>query len=121
MKLTKTQVNVLVALVTAVFMLIVMRFTSPKCKTCAHNDASDKDIVMFGRDSCPYCIKMKEQLEKDGVWGRVKYEDVENDKHAATMFAKEDADGVPYFVAPYTGKSASGSQPTVELLDALEL
>ena len=61
---------------------------------------------------------MKQQLKNDGVWGRVRYHDVENDPQAKILFKKENTNGVPYFKSD-NGKTASGSQPTDQLIETL--
>jgi thioredoxin-related protein len=92
-----------------------------ECKKCDQAKEGDnkKDIQMFGRDTCPYCVKMKKQLKEDGQWSRIDYKDVEKSEEAKLAFKKEDASGVPFFKSEHA--TSSGSQTTKSLLENLGL
>jgi glutaredoxin-related protein len=77
-----------------------------------------EQYIMYGRDSCPYCIKMKEQLKKDGVFYKFKFVDVSTSK-GSRLFSMTNADGVPFFINPVNNKHAVGAMPTKELLMTL--
>ncbi len=77
-------------------------------------------IVMYGRESCPYCVRMRNQLRKDGVWKYVEYRNVETSSvHRNAYRHKLNSPGVPYFMNPSNNKTTMGSQPTDKLLKNL--
>ena len=78
------------------------------------------DITFYGRDSCPFCVKMKKQLEDDGLFSKLDYVDVETQEgHEA--FSQIKVSGVPHFECKSTGKSSTGFKPTDSLLNELDL
>lgn len=84
-------------------------------------DVSHGDIQFYGRDSCPFCVKMKKELKKDDVlYNKIEEIDIETDE-GADKFKDVDASGVPHFTCKSTGKSTSGFQPIDKLLENLGL
>lgn len=75
-----------------------------------------KRPVMFGRDSCPYTVKMKEQLEDDGVMSKFEYVDVTTDE-GEERFSAVGGEGVPTF--ELNGRIAIGAMPTSKLIKIL--
>lgn len=75
--------------------------------------------IMYGRDSCPHCVTMKENLRKDGAIQDFRYIEVTSD-YGKQEFNKTPARAVPYFVNEESGQSAMGSMQTQELLETLE-
>tara|TARA_Y100000389_G_C17469368_1_gene528863 strand:+ start:2453 stop:2932 length:480 start_codon:yes stop_codon:yes gene_type:complete len=74
---------------------------------------------MYGRESCPHCVVMKERLRKDGVIQEFRYIEVTSD-YGKKEFDKTSARSVPYFVNEASGKTTTGSMKTSELIDVLE-
>ena len=92
---------------------------------CTNNQSTsmqinNDDIDFYGRDSCPFCVKMKKQLKQDNVFQQMKYIDVESGE-GAEAFKSVEADGVPFFTCTSTGKSSTGFKSTNELLSELGL
>ena len=84
-------------------------------------DISHGDIQFYGRDSCPFCVKMKDLLkETPDVYSKIEYIDVETDE-GQRKFKNLNASGVPHFQCKSTGKSTSGFQSLSKLLSNLEL
>ena len=84
-------------------------------------DVSHGDIQFYGRDSCPFCVKMKKLLqESPDLNAKIEHIDVETPEGSA-KFKKVNASGVPHFECKSTGKSTSGYQPVEKLLDNLGL
>lgn len=75
--------------------------------------------VMYGRDSCPHCVVMKEKLLKDGVIQDFRYVEVTS-TYGKNEFDKIPARAVPHFVNESTGQSVTGSMETSALINALE-
>ena len=75
--------------------------------------------IMYGRESCPHCVDMKERLRKDGVIQDFRYIEVSSD-YGKKEFNKTPASAVPFFVNEESGQTAMGSMKTPELLEALE-
>lgn len=92
--------------------LIVMYFIKLSFKS------NGVQYLMYGRDSCPYCKQMKEQLMKDGVFYKFKFIDVSTNK-GSRLFSMTNADGVPFFINPVSNSTAVGSMSTKELLITL--
>lgn len=95
--------------------LLVHCLTSPKIK-----QDKTKQIVMYGRMSCPFTEKAVQRLKKDGMWGNVRFVDTETPEGSAE-FETKPVDGVPYFENPSNGKDAVGYMPTKVLLHKLEI
>lgn len=90
-------------------------------KDVDEDDIEENDITFFGRDSCPFCVKMKNQLQNDGMLDYMEYVDVETPE-GAEAFQNSEGDGaVPYFECASTGKSSTGFKPTKTLVKDLGL
>jgi len=84
-------------------------------------DVAHDDISFYGRDSCPFCVKMKKLLnETPDLNKKIQHIDVETPEGNA-KFSEVDANGVPHFECKSTGKSTSGYQPIEHLLTNLGL
>ena len=84
-------------------------------------DVSHGDIQFYGRDSCPFCVKMKKLLEKTpDLNAKIEHIDVETSE-GASLFKNVNASGVPHFECKSTGKSTSGYQSIEKLLNNLGL
>lgn len=75
-----------------------------------------KRPVMYGRDSCPFTVKMKEQLEDDGVMSKFEYVDVTTEE-GQERFGAIGGEGVPTF--ELNGRIAVGAMPTSNLIKIL--
>lgn len=75
--------------------------------------------IMYGRESCPHCVIMKERLRKDGVIGDFRYIEVTSE-YGKQEFDKTPARAVPFFVNEASGQTATGSMETPKLLETLE-
>lgn len=75
-------------------------------------------IVMYGRDSCPYTLKMKSELKNSGLYKKIKYVDVTTPEGAAE-FKKTGFDGVPAFKG--NGRVAVGFMKSSNLLKKLNM
>ena len=90
-------------------------------ETFAAVDVSHGDIQFYGRDSCPFCVKMKKELKKDdSLYDKIEHIDIET-AEGADKFKDVAADGVPHFECKSTGKSTSGFQLVDKLLENLGL
>lgn len=86
-----------------------------------NSDVSHGDIKFYGRDSCPFCVKMKNELKTDmNLYKKIEYIDIETE-NGANKFKEISASGVPHFECQSTGKSSSGFQPVNKLLHNLGL
>ena len=108
-----------------VFMFLVimsMFFNSMQTTRETFSGASivQNDVTMYGRDSCPYCVKMKKQLKDDGILNKMEYIDVESPS-GASKFKSINANGVPHFECKSTGKESTGFSPTTTLMSNLGL
>ena len=75
-------------------------------------------ITMYGRETCGYTVKMKEQLTKDGVMDSIIFVDTAT-KEGQEKLEKVGGSGVPHFT--FEDKKATGYMKTKELLDTLGL
>lgn len=90
-------------------------------KTFKQSDVPYGDIKFYGRDSCPFCVKMKKQLKEDSnIFEKMEYVDIELEE-GFQDFQEINGNGVPHFVCNSTGKSSTGFKPTMQLLDDLGL
>lgn len=80
------------------------------------DDRTETTPVMYGRDSCPYTVKMKNQLQAEGVMDKFEYVDVTTEA-GGQRFAAAGGEGVPYF--ELNGRVAVGSMPTSKLFKML--
>ena len=115
---------ILAAIVTLVLYILVSRhllkrrvipFNIPMPGGVGNSEAK---AVMYGRDSCPYTVKMKEQLVKDGAMKKFEYVDVTT-ADGAERFNTEGGEGVPYF--SNNGRIAVGHMPTSKLFKMLNM
>lgn len=84
-------------------------------------DVSHGDISFYGRDSCPFCVKMKKELQTSPeLYEKIEYIDITTEK-GSVRFNDKNASGVPYFECKSTGKNTSGFQPVDKLLSNLGL
>jgi len=84
-------------------------------------DVSHGDIQFYGRDTCPYCVKMKGVLkESPDLYSKIEYVDIETED-GSKQFKDINASGVPHFECKSTGKSTSGFQTVPQLLNSLGL
>ena len=74
--------------------------------------------IMYGRDSCPYTVKMKEQLDNDGALDKFEYVDVTTDD-GKQRFQVAGGEGVPFF--EHNGRVAVGKMPTSKLFKMLNM
>ena len=87
----------------------------------AESDVAHGDIQFYGRDSCPFCVKMKKVLkEKPDLNSKIEHIDIELPE-GASKFKNVNASGVPHFECKSTGKSSSGYQSVDKLLNNLGL
>ena len=85
-----------------------------------NNSIDNDDITMYSRDSCPYCRKMKKELNDKNVYDKINIIDVETENGQA-KFKESNGDGVPYFESKSTGQTASGFMKFEHLLKELKL
>lgn len=113
--ITISAVSVLLLLI-----IVVILLTQTKKETYVSNSIDQDDITFYGRDSCPFCVKMKNQLKNDGLYEKLNVVDVET-REGNTKFKKLNVDGVPHFTCKSTGKSSTGFKSTNDLLKDLHL
>jgi len=75
--------------------------------------------IMYGRDSCPYCVKMKTQLSDDQAMQDFRYIDITSDR-GKKMFMSTGSTSVPFFVNQESGATVSGQVKTKDLIDELD-
>lgn len=99
------------------------------CKLCKYMsterfseiDVDHGDIVFYGRDSCPYCVKQKKMLEEvPDLNKKIKHIDT-GSAQGAELFSEIGGQGVPHFECKSTGKSSTGYKQIPELLSSLGL
>lgn len=73
------------------------------------NQAKDLGIIFFGRPGCPYCVRMKEMLEGDGLMEVIDF--VDTGSPAGAKKLPKNARGVPHFYSKKTGQSHTGAVP----------
>jgi len=82
------------------------------------NQAKDLGIVFYGRESCPYCVRMKKMLEEDGLMEVIEF--VDTGSSAGAKKLPKTVTGVPHFQSKKTKKTKTGATKTSsELLGAL--
>ena len=120
MKLPKLKTEHIIGIILVSFLLIhFAKYMSSE--SFVKSDVSHGDIKFYGRDSCPFCVKMKKELQTDmDLYNKVVYVDIETEE-GANKFKEISASGVPHFQCDSTGKSASGFQPVNKLLHNLGL
>lgn len=74
--------------------------------------------VMYGRESCPYCVKQKAALKKAGILGRFRYVDITTTR-GGYEFEKAGGVGVPFFW--YKGNTVTGYTDPKQLTHDLGL
>jgi len=115
---------ILLAIVTLVTYMIVSRNIFKKLRMPFNIPMpGEKSVeggtpVMYGRDSCPYTVKMKDQLNDDGVMNNFEYVDVTT-AEGSKRFKEEGGEGVPYF--KHNGRIAVGHMPTSKLFKMLNM
>ena len=75
--------------------------------------------LMFGRMSCPYTVKMIDELKKNNKFNVFQYVDTTTEE-GKKMLDIAGGQGVPHFVSN-NGTSASGFMPTNVLFDKLNI
>ena len=120
MKFFKLKTNHVIGICLAAF--LIMHFAKyMSSDSFVKSDVSHGDIKFYGRDSCPFCVKMKKELKTDmDLYKKITYVDIETED-GASKFKEISASGVPHFECQSTGKSASGFQPVNKLLHNLGL
>lgn len=84
-------------------------------------DVAHGDIIFYGRDSCPYCVKQKKLLEKvPDLNEKIEHIDT-GSEDGSKKFAKIGGEGVPHFECKSTGKSSTGYKEVPDLLSSLGL
>lgn len=80
-------------------------------------DSSDPEkIIMFGRESCPYTVKMVDELKRTKTKKHFEFVDTST-QSGAKRFEKIGGNGVPHFL--YKKKSATGYMPVKKLMEKL--
>ena len=74
--------------------------------------------LMFGRMSCPYTVKMVDELKSTNNYNKFKFIDTET-KEGSDLLVQYGGQGVPYFVSK-NGR-ASGFMKTSQLFDKLNI
>jgi len=79
------------------------------------------DVVLFARETCPYCVYAKDGLQSRGLlpdgWDDEGLLDVERSREAAQEFQGLGGEGVPMFYSRKTGKKVSGWNQAAETVD----
>jgi glutaredoxin len=110
-------------LIIIVFMGLLLNMLSKYMSTERFHeiDIAHGDIQFYGRDSCPFCVKMKKHLEETpDVNSKIEHIDIETEE-GQRRFQELNASGVPHFECKSTGKSTSGYQEIQDLLKNLGL
>ena len=108
MEISKIQLLLL-----CIVLFMVGRVSVTKTRTTINKG---QKVLFYVRYSCPYCKKMKNEIDKKGVAHKFQEIDVETPK-GEQLYEKTGADGVPYFEC--NGKSATGFQPVEKLFETL--
>lgn len=74
--------------------------------------------MMFGRVSCPYTVKMIDELKKHKVFDMFIYVNTET-KKGAQLMQKYGGSGVPFFIS--NGRKGHGFMPKSKLFEKLNL
>jgi glutaredoxin len=79
-------------------------------------------IVVFYKDSCPYCVKAKKDLESLGLMSSVELQDVNSTegKNRLRDFKKEGT-SVPLYASSTTGKTSLGYKPFKDVIRDLTM
>lgn len=127
----KLKLNVKHILVTTMIFIILIalykQYKKCNCTKCSKHEkhTSCKNMVFYGRDSCPYCLKMKKQMKQDGTFEQCKFVDTSkpagNSEFKKVCEQKQHKGGVPYFVNECNGKSAVGYMAKSDLFQKLGL
>ena len=78
---------------------------------------SDKPL-MFGRISCPYTVKMIDELKKYKVFRKFEYVNTDT-KNGAQLMRRHGGEGVPFFV--HKNRKGHGFMPKSKLFEKLNL
>ena len=103
-----------------VLLLAVLIVSCMRKPLVSQYEIDNDDVLFYGRDTCPFCVKMKKQLKNDNILHYMRYIDVETEK-GAEEFQTVPSDGVPHFSCNSTGKTSTGFKSTNELLKDLGL
>ena len=104
-------INTRIVVCLALLALVICTFA----RTYSNGNVSGKP-TMYGRDSCPFCVKQKAALKHTGVYNRFRYVDVTTPNGAAE-FKRAGGQGVPFF--SYKGKVVSGYTEPAKLMKDL--
>jgi len=74
--------------------------------------------IMFGRVSCPYTVKMINELKKHKVFDTFQYINTET-KHGSQLMHQYGGKGVPFFV--HKNRKGHGFMPKSNLFEKLNL
>jgi len=74
--------------------------------------------LMFGRISCPYTVKMIDELKKHKVFSKFEYVNTET-KYGAQLMQHHGGEGVPFFV--HKSRKGHGFMPKSKLFEKLNL
>jgi glutaredoxin len=89
-----------------------------------HSKCSQK-LKFYGRDSCPYCLKMKTQMKKDGTYSMCTFIDTSTEEGKSefkvTCSQKNHKGSVPYFWNTCNDKTAVGFMSKSDLFSKLGL
>jgi glutaredoxin len=81
-------------------------------------EENDSQITMYGRDTCGFTVKMKNELKKTGLIKIIRYVDVTTPE-GESEFKSKGFDGVPAFEG--NGRVAMGYMKSTDLLKKLNL
>jgi glutaredoxin len=99
-----------------IILIIAVLVLNPK-KIKKHNYNSEK-ILMYGRDSCGYTIKMKELIANSKFKERFQYIDITTEL-GELQYNKLDVNGVPAFY--FKGKIVVGAMALEKLFQKLNI
>jgi hypothetical protein len=112
-------------LICLVLLLIVLKIKNKPTKNLRNEQVSSSKIplplnrpLMFGRLSCPYTVKMIDELKKHRVFNMFVYVNTETQKGSQLM-KQYGGEGVPFFVSKE--RKGHGFMPKSKLFEKLNL
>ena len=96
------------------FLLVVFLFML--VLSCPRTLVHEGKVIMYGRDTCGYTVKMKNLIKKSEYKHLFQYVEISKNPH---ILKKLNVDGVPAF--EYKGKVVVGAMPVKDLLKKINV
>lgn len=101
-----------------IFIVCIAAYLYYRCQTSTVETYDSGEITMYGRDTCGFTVKMKNELKKSGLIKIIRYVDVTTPE-GETEFKSKGFDGVPAFEG--NGRVAMGYMKSTDLLKKLNM